>query len=141
MNAQEKNKIKCKEYYHKTKNNLSEEVKQKRREQTNERVKKYYHRNKELCKLRIYKTRTKKESKLKNIENLLTKYDSLITENEIKLIKRLDLLPIIKKAPRLKMWSKKINEWTFKDFEKLETLMKPNYENKQNTTSIKSFNC
>lgn len=122
MDAREKNKIKCREYYYRTKDNLSEEVKAKRREQSKIRSKRFYEKNKELCKLRINKTRVKNE-KINEIETKIKHFDNLITQNEIQFIKSLNLLLVIKKAPRLTMWDKKINEWTFKDYNKLQSLL------------------
>lgn len=123
MNAREKNKIKCKEYYLKTKDNLSEEVKEKRREQAKVRQRRFYEKNKELCKLRVYKTRIKKLENKEVIKTKLQKYECLITESEIKFIKELNLTLVIKKAPRLTMWNKKISQWNFKDFKKLQSLL------------------
>ena len=123
MNAREKNKIKCKEYYLKTKDNLSEEVKEKRREQAKVRQRRFYEKNKELCKLRVYKTRIKKLENKEVIKTKLQKYECLITEREIKFIKELNLTLAIKKAPRLTMWNKKISQWNFKDFKKLQSLL------------------
>ena len=123
MNAREKNKIKCKEYYLKTKDNLSEEVKEKRREQAKVRQRRFYEKNKELCKLRVYKTRIKKLENKEVIKTKLQKYECLITESEIKFIKELNLTLTIKKAPRLTMWNKKISQWNFKDFKKLQSLL------------------
>lgn len=123
MNAREKNKIKCKEYYYRTKDNLSEEVKAKRKEQARVRALRFYHKNKELCKLRIYNTRIKNEMKKNDIEVKLQRFENLITEKEIKFIKELNLTLVIKKAPRLTMWSKKISQWNFKDYKKLQSLL------------------
>ena len=123
MNAREKNKIKCREYYLKTKNNLSKEVKEKRREQAKVRQKRFYEKNKELCKLRVYKTRIKNLKNKEVIKTKLQKYECLITESEIKFIKELNLTLAIKKAPRLTMWNKKISQWNFKDFKKLQSLL------------------
>jgi hypothetical protein len=123
MDAKEKNKIKCREYYLKTKDNLSEEVKEKRREQAKVRQKIFYERNKELCKLRVYKTRIKNLENKEVIKKKLQKYECLITESEIKFIKELNLTLAIRKAPRLTMWNKKISKWNFKDFKKLQSLL------------------
>jgi hypothetical protein len=123
MNAQEKNKIKCKEYYYRTKDNISEEVRQKRREQAKVRQKRFYEKNKELCQLRVYNTRIKNLNKKETIETKLKTYENLITDKEIQIIKSLNLVSIIKKAPRLTMWNKKINQWSFKDYSKLQNLL------------------
>jgi len=123
MDAREKNKIKCKEYYYRTKDNLSEEVKAKRKEQARVRALRFYHKNKELCKLRIYNTRIKNQMKKNDIEVKLQRFENLITEKEIKFIKELNLTLVIKKAPRLTMWSKKISQWNFKDYKKLQSLL------------------
>jgi len=123
MDSREKNKIKCKEYYYRTKNNLSEEVKEKRREQAKVRQKRFYEKNKELCKLRVYNTRIKNANKKETIETKLKKFENLITEIEIKFIKELNLTLVIRKAPRLTMWNKKISQWNFKDFKKLQSLL------------------
>lgn len=123
MNAREKNKIKCREYYYKTKDNLTEEVKAKRREQSKIRSKRFYEKNKELCKLRINKTRVMNNEKINEINSKIKHFENLITQNEIEFIKSLNLFLVIKKAPRLTMWDKKINEWTFKDYNKLQSLL------------------
>lgn len=123
MDAREKNKIKCREYYLKTKDNLSEEVKEKRREQAKIRQKRFYEKNKELCQLRVYQTRIKKLENKELIKTKLQRFENLITESEIKFIKELNLTLVIKKSPRLTMWNKKINQWTFKDFKKLQSLL------------------
>lgn len=123
MDAREKNKIKCRKYYLKTKDNLSEEVKEKRRQQAKIRQKRFYEKNKELCQLRVYQTRVNKLENKELIKTKLQKFENLITENEIKFIKELNLTLVIKKAPRLTMWNKKINQWTFKDFKKLQSLL------------------
>lgn len=123
MDAKEKNKIKCKEYYHRTKDNLSDDVKEKRREQAKVRQKRFYQKNKELCQLRVYNTRIKNANKKESIETKLKKFENLITESEIKFIKELNLTLVIRKAPRLTMWNKKISQWNFKDFKKLQSLL------------------
>lgn len=123
MDAREKNKIKSKEYYYRTKDNLSEEVKAKRKEQARIRALRFYHKNKELCKLRVNKTRVNDESKINEIETKIKHFDTFITQSEIQFIKGLNLVLLIKKAPRLTMWDKKINEWTFKDYNKLQSLL------------------
>jgi len=123
MDAKEKNKIKCKEYYYKTKDTLSDEVKAKRREQCRLRQKRFYEKNKELCKLRVYELRAKNLHIKEHFSKKIKVLNNLITEKEIQIIKSLNLSTLIKKAPRLKMWDKKINLWTFKDYKKLEALI------------------
>jgi len=126
MDAKEKNKIRCKEYYRKTKGTLSEEVKAKRREQCKIRQRRFYEKNKELCKMRVYEHRAKNQYIKEYLIDKIKGLNNLITEKEIQIIKSLNLTPIIKKAPRLKMWDKKINLWTFKDYKKLEALTNTN---------------
>ncbi len=123
MDAREKNKIKCKEYYLATKDNLTPEQKERRKETARKAQRNFYYKNKELCKLRIYLTRYTNEFSKEIIENKLKLLDSFITEKEILFIKSLDTISLIKKAPRLTMWNKVLSQWTFKDFNKLLTLI------------------
>lgn len=128
MDAREYNKKKCREYYYRTKDNLTEEQKERRRETSRLAQKRFYEKNKELCKFRTAEIRLrKKEEKLIIKKNELSekriKFYNLITQKEIQFINSLNLHSLIKKSPRLTMWDKKINEWTFKDFNKLQSLL------------------
>ena len=96
---------------------------EKIKQQANERQKTFYQKNKKLCQLRVYKTRIKNPIKKELIEIELQKLNNTITQKEIIFIKSLNLITIIKKAPRLKMWNKNLNKWTFKDYSKLQNLL------------------
>lgn len=123
MDPREKNKIKCKLHYERTKGNLTHEQKERRKESARKAQRNFYYKNKELCRLRIYVTRYRNDIKKQLAENRLTLLDSLITKKEIDFIKALDTIQLIKKAPRLTMWNKVLSQWTFKDFNKLLTLI------------------
>lgn len=120
MDAREYNKKKCKEYYYRTKDNLSEEVKQKRREQAKIRARVFYSLNRELCRNKVQIVR--KLDKKEYIEKIKNLYNKISTE-DIKYIRSLNLIELIKKKPRLKMWDKKINDWTYADFYKLKAII------------------
>lgn len=123
MTTQEKNKIKCKEYYYKTKDNLSLEVLEKRRQQAKIRARKFYYLNKDLCKIRVSLNRYNNQKQKNKLEERMDKLNSLISEKEIKFIKSNNISILIKKSPRLKMWEKQIKLWTHKDFNKLLSLI------------------
>jgi len=112
------------QYYLRTKDNLSEEVKQKRREQARLRQKAFYENNKELVKMRIDLCRIESEEKKLIIKTEIEKLNQKITNSEIKFIKSINLSNYIKLNPRLKIWHKKISDWTFKDYNKLILLTK-----------------
>ena len=123
MTAQEKNKIKCRDYYYKTKNNLSLEVIEKRRQQAKLRAKRFYLLNKDLCKIRSSLNRYNNQKQKDKLEEKMNKLNSLISEKEIKFIKSNNISILIKKSPRLKIWEKQVKLWTYKDFNKLLSLI------------------
>jgi hypothetical protein len=122
MSYSDYNKKRCKEYYYRTKDNLSDETKQKRREQARLRQRTFYLKNKELIKLRVNLCRIENKEKKEKIKIELEKLNNIITDKEIKIIKSMNLIDYIKQSPRLKMWNKKVSEWTFKDYNKLLSL-------------------
>ena len=88
-----------------------------------EKAKMFYNNNKELCKLRISLFRCNNEKEKEEIKAKLNQMNSIITEVEISFIKSINLRPIMKNNPKLRMWDKDIKKWTFKDFHKLKNLL------------------
>jgi monomeric isocitrate dehydrogenase len=127
MTPDEKHKQRCKEYYRKTKDNLSEETKQKRREQGRIRSYNFYLRNKELCIQRSIESRRKNNTytpkpKVIKPKVVVLKKNCKITDAQIKFVKSFDLFLMIKKRPRLRIWDKKISDWNVNDFNKFKKL-------------------
>lgn len=122
MDRQLKNQ-KSLEYYYKTKDSLTDEVKTKRREQAKLRQSRFYENNKELCKLRISLCREKNPDKKQLIQEMINDLSKKISKSDIEFLKSFDLSKIIIQNPELKIWDKEIANWNILDLRKFKKLI------------------
>jgi len=122
MDRQSQNKYSL-EYYYRTKDSLTEEVKTKRRQQAKIRSLRFYENNKELCRLRVSLCREKNPIKKQFIQEMINNLNKKISKLDIEFLKSFDLSDIMAKNPRLKIWDKEIANWNILDLRKFKKLI------------------
>lgn len=122
MDRQSRNQ-KSLEYYYKTKDSLTEEVKIKRRQQAKIRSLRFYENNKELCRLRVSLCREKNPVKKQFIQEMINNLNRKISKSDIEFLKSFDLSKIMTDNPKLKIWDKEIANWNILDLRKFKKLI------------------
>lgn len=124
----EKNKLRCKLYFQKMKGNLSKETLDKRREQNKINQKIYYERNKELCIQRSRDCRAKKKFlnpnyKTKKSISFIEFNRQKINDERVSELKEICFSEYLKKYPTLRLWDKKLIDWTNRDYSRFKKMI------------------
>jgi len=124
MDAKEKNKIKCHEYYLKTKDKLTEAQKERRRETARLAQQRFYQKNKELCKQRTSECRAKRPKKIYVKVERTTKKE-VLKQKPIEVIKKVNpklVHEVLKHNLKSKLWDINISDWNRKHHQEFEKL-------------------
>lgn len=121
MTAREKNIKRCKEYYQRTKDNLTDAQKERRRETARIAQKRFYLKNKDVCIERNSRCRKERTKNKILLPKASIAKDKISIQRVIEL-KEINFSTYICKFKRMKIWDKKLIDWTNEDYNKFKKL-------------------